>query len=91
MIKIPPLTVIEHKDDSQFERVEVFLRAKGRLPTKKGDGLTQEVLDEFCDKYEKKKLKEGMISLDYLYLKIKSGKIKPFILDKNEVVEGKDE
>lgn len=79
MSKMPPLTVIEHKDDSQFERVEIFLRAKGRLPTKKGDGLTQDVLDLFCAKYENKELKEGMISLDYLYLRIKAGRIKPFI------------
>ena len=80
MTKIPPLTIIKHKDDSQFERVEIFLRAKGRLPTEKGDGLTQHVLDLFCAKYENKELKEGMISLDYLYLRIKAGRIKPFIV-----------
>jgi len=62
----------------EFLRVEIFLRVKDRLPDQEGDRLTQEILDEFCTKYEKKQLKEGMVDLTMLYYKIKGGKIKPF-------------
>lgn len=64
------------KNDLNFERVDIFLRVKGRLPTEEGDSLTQEVLDEYCDKYEKGELTAGIVPLDYMYNLIKSGKIK---------------
>ena len=59
-----------------FERVEIFLRVIGRLPNKEGDDLTQEILDEYCKKFEQKELTQGIVDLKYLYVLIKSGKIK---------------
>lgn len=59
-----------------FERVDIFLRVKGRLPNKKGDSLTQEILDEYCERFKKGDLTMGMVSLDLMYRLIKSGKIK---------------
>ena len=68
---------IEKTDlDRNFERVEIFLRVEGRLPVIEGDKLTQEILDKFCTMYEKGILKQGMLSLEYLYNLIKSGDIK---------------
>ena len=60
----------------QFERVDVFLRVKGRLPTEKEDVLTQDILDEYCAKYEARELTTGIVPLDYMYQLIKDGKIK---------------
>ena len=62
-----------------FERVDIFLRVKGRLPTKKEDVLTQEILDEYCERFEKGALVEGMVSLAYMYRLIKAGEIKPIV------------
>lgn len=69
--KEPPLVVIKNFD--AFERVEIFLRVKSRLPDQKGDKITQEILDEFVRKYEAGELKQVMVNLQYLYEKIKSG------------------
>ena len=60
-----------------FERVDVFLRVKGRLPNRKGDKLTQEILDEYCEKYDRGELTQGIVSLDYMYTLIKTKKIIP--------------
>ena len=59
-----------------FERVEIFLRVKGRLPNKKGDKLTEEILDEFCRKYEDHSFVERIVPLEYLYALIIEGEIK---------------
>lgn len=59
-----------------FEKVDIFLRVKGRLPETVDDKLTQEVLDEYCDKYEKGQLVKGMVSLEYMYNLIKDKHIK---------------
>jgi len=59
-----------------FERVDIFLRVKGRLPDQKGDRLTQEILNEYCERFEKGKLTEGIVPLKLMYNLIKSGKIK---------------
>ncbi len=64
------------KQGYDFEEVDIFLRVKGRLPNQKGDGLTQEILDEYCQKFEKKKLIKGIVSLEYMYNLIKNNKIK---------------
>jgi len=60
-----------------FERVDIFLRVKGKLP-KKGDILTQKILDEYCKRFKKGELKEGIVPLHHMYRLIISGKIKPF-------------
>ena len=59
-----------------FERVDIFLRVKGRLPDQEGDSLTQEILDEYCEKFEKGGLTKGMVPLEFLYNLIKTGTIK---------------
>lgn len=74
MTKKPPLVRIKH--NYSFERVDIFLRVKGRLPTEKGDSLTQEILDEYCRRYEEGDLIQGIVSLDYMYHLIKAGTIK---------------
>ncbi len=62
--------------DYNFEEVDIFLRVEGRLPTEKGDGLTQEILDEYCRKYKADELTEGVVNLHYMFMLITSGKIK---------------
>jgi hypothetical protein len=60
-----------------FERVDIFLRIKGRLPNQPDDALTQEILDEYCKKYEAGELTAGVVPLQYMYNLIKDGKINP--------------
>ena len=60
-----------------FEKIDIFLRVIGRLPNKQGDRLTQEILDEFCRKYEIGNLTEGVVPLEYMYNLIKEEIIKP--------------
>ena len=64
------------KTNYSFEEVDIFLRVKGRLPNQEGDILTQKILDEYCEKFEKRKLIKGMVSLEYMYNLIKAGKVK---------------
>jgi hypothetical protein len=59
-----------------FEKVDIFLRVKGRLPNEEGDKLTQNILDEYCTKYEKGELTQGIVPLFHMYVLIKNGKIK---------------
>lgn len=59
-----------------FEKVDIFLRVKGRLPDRETDILTQEILDEFCREYENGNLTAGIVPLEYMYNLIKSGRIK---------------
>jgi len=63
-------------DGYQFEKVEIFLRVKGRLPDQDNDILTQEILDEFCRRYEEGELTQGIVPLKVLYKLIKNGEIK---------------
>jgi len=70
------------KDDifkHSFEKVDIFLRVKGRLPNKAGDSLTQEILDDYCERYEKGELTVGIVPLEYMYNLIKWGDIKAII------------
>ena len=67
----------EYPATLSFERVDIFLRVKGRLPNQEGDKLTQEILDEYCRLYEKDKLTQGIVPLDYMYQLIKTGEITP--------------
>ena len=66
----------EIKPNYNFEEVDIFLRVKGRLPDQKGDGLTQKILDEYCQKFEEGKLTEGVVPLRHMYNLIKNKKIK---------------
>ena len=59
-----------------FERVDIFLRVKGRLPTEPGDTLTQEILDEYCARYRAGTLTKGIVPLEYMYDLIQMGDIK---------------
>ena len=59
------------KQNYNFEKVEIFLRVKGRLPNKKDDCLSQKILDDFCTLYKNGKLKKGVMDLNYLYSLIK--------------------
>lgn len=65
------------KQNYNFEEVDIFLRVEGRLPTEKGDGLTRDILNKYCQRYESGNLVEGLIDLRFMYLLIISGKIKP--------------
>ena len=76
--------VIHLRRDLSFEQVDIFLRVQGRLPTEKGDGLTQEILDTYCEKYRKGKLTKGIIPLEYMYDLIVSGQITSTGESKNE-------
>jgi len=66
-----------NKWDFNFEKVDIFLRVKGRLPNQPDDGLTQEILNEYCDKYKKNELTKGVVSLEHMYFLIKHRKITP--------------
>lgn len=67
---------IRIKANLNFERVEIFLRVKGRLPETDDDIITGSLLKEFCKKYQNDELKQGVVSLKYLYRLIQDGKIK---------------
>ena len=64
-------------NDYNFEKVDIFLRVKGRLPNQEGDRFTQDILDKYCIKYEKGELTQGIVPLEYMYELIKEGKIRP--------------
>ena len=55
------------KKNYNFEKVDIFLRVKGRLPQEKGDGCTKEIMIEYCEKYEAGKLTTGIVPLDYMF------------------------
>lgn len=74
---------IKIKANLNFEKVDIFLQVKGRLPMKMDDYLTQEILDDYCRKFEAGQLTKGMVSLNYMYRLIKTGKIKPTVTDCN--------
>ena len=61
--------------DYNFERVDIFLRVNGRLPNEDGDSITQELLDKYCEMYEKGELTKGVVPLKHMYDLIKGGKI----------------
>lgn len=62
--------------NDNWTQVEIFQKAMGRLPMEKGDKLTQEVLDIFCEKYEKGEIKTTTTSLEDIYEAIKAGEVK---------------
>jgi hypothetical protein len=46
-----------------FLRVEIFLRAEGRLPMEQNDKITKRTLRKFIRKYDAGELEEGLVSL----------------------------
>ena len=77
MTKRPEPIIVNMKNNYSFERVDIFLRVKGRLPTEDNDCVTQEILDEYCKRFEEKTLTEGIVPLIHMYTLIKSERIKP--------------
>ena len=61
--------------NDSWTRVEIFLRAYGRLPEHKGDVINQETLDLFCKNWEAGKLKTVTVDLEQVYEAIKRGKV----------------
>lgn len=66
------------KTDSllNFERVEIFLRVKGKLPSKDTDIIDQKLLDNFQQMYRDGELTQGVVNLSYLSKLIFFGYIK---------------
>ena len=50
--------------NDSWTRVEIFLRAYDRLPSNKGDGITQETLNLFCKNWEEGKIKTVTVDLE---------------------------
>lgn len=61
--------------NDNWTRVEIFLRAHGRLPNEKGDIIDKKTLDLFCKNYEAGLLKTATVNLDAVYKAIKNGKV----------------
>lgn len=74
--KKPTIIKTEPFPNDNWTRVEIFLRAYGRLPRETGDGITQKTLDLFCKKWEAGKLKTKTVNLEAVYWAIKIGKVK---------------
>jgi len=55
------------KANYNFEKVDIFLRVKGRLPQGEKDKLTKEILIEYCDRYIKGDLTVGLVPLNLMY------------------------
>jgi hypothetical protein len=61
--------------NDNWTRVEIFLRAEGRLPEHIGDVITAETLRKFCENYESGKAKSSVTDLKPIYEAIKAGKV----------------
>jgi len=70
--------------NDNWTRVEIFLRAYGRLPEKEGDGITKETLNLFCKNWEAGKLKTVTVDLEQVYYAIKRGDVKIYKKIKNK-------
>ena len=75
MAKTYTIKILKFPNDN-WTRVEIFLRAYGRLPNKKGDGITKETLEAFCKNWEAGKLKTVTVDLEQVYKAIKRGEVK---------------
>ena len=62
--------------NDNWTRVEIFLRAYGRLPDQVGDAITQETLDKFCSNWEKGELETVTVDLESVYRAIKEDRVK---------------
>lgn len=72
-----PTEIKEMNIDNNWNRIEIFLKAYGRLPTEEADRVNQETLDLFCKRFEAGEIKTTTVPLVLLYDGIKEGKIKP--------------
>lgn len=61
--------------NDSWTRVEIFLRANGRLPETEKDIITQDTLDDFCKKWEAGELKTVTVDLEMVYRAIKNGEV----------------
>jgi hypothetical protein len=61
--------------NDNWTRVEIFLRAYGRLPETKDDVINQATLDKFCKNWESGKLKTVTVDLEAVYNAIKAGQV----------------
>lgn len=62
--------------NDDWTRVEIFLRAYGRLPEGEDDVIDQKTLDLFCKNWEEGKLKTVTVNLKNVYDAIKRGEVK---------------
>ena len=74
-MKLDKGVLYKTKPNYNFEKVDIFLRVKGYLPSGEKDKLTQEILNEYCKKYKNNKLTEGMANSFFLYFLIKTEEI----------------
>lgn len=72
----PQVIEIEAFPNDNWTRVEIFLRAYGRLPSQEGDVITQDTLDKYCKNWEEGKLKTVTVDLESVYCAIKEGRVK---------------
>jgi len=73
----PPYTIkMTPFPNDNWTRVEIFLRAWGRLPNQKGDGIDKKTLDKFCEKWEAGELKTVTVNLERVYEAIKNDRVK---------------
>lgn len=75
-MKEPTIITMPGFPNDNWTRVEIFLRAYGKLPEKEGDRITQETLDLFCKNWEAGKLKTVSVDLEQVYHAIKKGEVK---------------
>lgn len=75
MHEVTPFQFSKYPNDS-WTRVELFLRANGRLPETLEDKITQDTLDLFCKKFENNEIKSPTVDLHRLYLEVKSGGVR---------------
>ena len=67
--------ILDKFPNDSWTRVEIFLRADGRLPETMADKITKETLEIFCKKWEAKELKTVTIDLEQVYRAIKDGEV----------------
>lgn len=69
------ISKVQNFPNDNWTRVEIFLRAYGRLPETMDDKITKETLDLFCEKYERGEIKTVTTDLGAIYKAIKSNEV----------------
>jgi len=64
--------------NDNWTRVEIFLRAYGRLPDNESDGITKDTLDLFCKRWEAGEIQTKTVSLEAVYKAIKRGEVEVY-------------
>jgi len=67
-------TIMNCEDMSNFNEVELYLKAHGRLPSNESDAVTQETLDLFMEKFDEMKKEHCHFSI---WKHIRDGDFKP--------------